>query len=142
MASHSIASHFIYRPLPHLKQSAEQNFFFFFLLERFTSIQDWTPFLYVDVSELPVLIAKWQHAPVWIDAWKYNVAVYNNNELIENVTYEGPFPVTSELHYVFYSDSVPGRYHFELSIVSNSCDSNICHVSRSPNIVVGKYSNW
>jgi hypothetical protein len=85
--------------------------------------------------------AKWQHAPVWIDAWKYSVAVYNNYELRENVTYEGPFPASSELQYVFHCDSVPGTYHFELSIVSNNCDSNICHISRSPDIVVGKYSS-
>ncbi|XP_021922250.1 uncharacterized protein LOC110831030 isoform X3 [Zootermopsis nevadensis] len=107
---------------------------------RFTRIQDWIPFLYVDVSELPLMTAKWQHAPPWIDALKYNVAVYSNNELRENETYEGPFPMASELHYLFYPNSVPGTYHFELAIISNSCDSNICHISRSPDIVVGVHN--
>lgn len=125
----------------HCLEDLKFPFLFLLYLGRFTRIQDWIPFLYVDVSELPLMTAKWQHAPPWIDALKYNVAVYSNNELRENETYEGPFPMASELHYLFYPNSVPGTYHFELAIISNSCDSNICHISRSPDIVVGKCSS-
>ncbi|KAJ4434081.1 hypothetical protein ANN_16401 [Periplaneta americana] len=96
------------------------------------------PLLYVDVSSLPVLVAYWRHAPpLWMDDWKYVVTVWDGHNLRDNTTFEGPFRVEAVLSFEFSTNSVPGVYHFEVTVLSNSCKAGVCHVSRSPDIVVG-----
>jgi hypothetical protein len=49
--------------------------------------------------------------------------------------------MASEFNYVFYSRPAPGTYHFDVSVVSNSCSSGVCCILRSLDTVIGKYKS-
>jgi hypothetical protein len=107
-------------------------------------LQNWSSLLYVDISESPVLTAKWQQAPSRFGIQKYRVQVFNKVEGSEmNLQASEVIPGTSmdrELSYKFDTFHVPGDYHFEVCILSDSCADGLCKISKSPDVTVRKYS--
>jgi hypothetical protein len=81
---------------------------------------------------------RWQQAPPNFGVRKYALKVYDRNELKESKVVNSTDE--EELSYK-YSEYFPtyGEYRFEVHILHDSCNNGICPVSRSPEIVVGKY---
>lgn len=129
--------------VPESSSTSLQYWCLLIVAERSVQACGQAPLLYVDVSSLPVLVAYWRHAPpLWMDDWKYVVTVWDGHNLRDNTTFEGPFRVEAVLSFEFSTNSVPGVYHFEVTVLSNSCKAGVCHVSRSPDIVVGACFVW
>jgi hypothetical protein len=104
-----------------------------------SDLTQWTPFLYVDVSESPSLTVRWQQAPLNFGVRKYELKVYDRNELKETKV----FIITDEEELSYkYSEHFPtyGEYKFEVRVLHDSCKNGVCPVSQSPEIVVGEYN--
>lgn len=115
----------------------------FFWIVDLTSKKDlmqWTPFLYVDVSESPSLTARWLQAPQSFGVTKYELKVYGRDELKETKVFSSTNE--EELSYM-YSDNFPmyGEYRFEVRLHNDSCKNCTYLKSESPVINVGKYSD-
>lgn len=107
-------------------------------------MQNWISFLYVDVSDLPLLTAKWQQAPSHFGVQKYRLQVFRKGEDSEiNLQASEVVQGNTEGHELSFSfDTFPasGDYHFEVSILSDNCTNGVCQVSRSPDVPVRKYN--
>jgi hypothetical protein len=117
--------------------------FILFFPEQGTELQNWTSFLYVDISELPLLTAKWQQAPSHLSVQKYRLQVFRKREGSEmNLQASEVIQGTNEGHELSFNfDTFPasGIYHFEVCILSDNCTNGVCQVSRSPDVTVSKY---
>jgi hypothetical protein len=117
--------------------------YLFIFPEQGTELQNWTSFLYVDISELPRLTAKWQQAPSRFGVQKYRLQVFRKREGSEmNLQASEVIQGTNEGHELSFNfDTFPssGVYHFEVCILSDNCTSGVCQISRSPNVTVRKY---
>jgi hypothetical protein len=106
-------------------------------------LKNWTSFLYVDISELPLLTAKWQQAPLHFGVQKYRLQVFRKREETEmNMQASEVIQGTNEGHELSFTyDTFPasGVYYFEVCILSNNCTNGVCQVSRSPDVTVRKY---
>jgi hypothetical protein len=116
----------------------------FFLSGPQTQLQNWSSLVYVDVSESPVLTAKWQQAPSHFGVQKYRVQVFNKVDGSEmNLQASEVIPGTNkdhELSYKFDGFRTSGDYHFEVCILSDNCTDSLCKVSKSPDVTVCKYN--
>jgi hypothetical protein len=97
----------------------------------------WTPFLYVDVSESPALTVRWLQAPQSFGISKYELKVYDRDELKETKVFSSTNE--EELSYT-YSEYLPkyGEYRFEVRLRNDSCKNCTYLASESPVINVGK----
>jgi hypothetical protein len=104
-------------------------------------LTQWTPFLYVDVSESPALTVKWLQAPQSFGVTKYELKVYGRDELKETKVFSS---TNEEELSCTYSDDFPmyGEYRFEVRLHNDSCENCTYLKSESPVINVGKYSDW
>jgi hypothetical protein len=95
--------------------------------------------MYVDVSESPSLTVRWQQAPLNFGVRKYELKVYDRNELKETKVFSSTDE--EELNYK-YNEYFPtyGEYKFEVRVLHDSCKNGVCPVSQSPEIVVGEYN--
>ncbi|XP_021922257.1 uncharacterized protein LOC110831033 isoform X2 [Zootermopsis nevadensis] len=104
-----------------------------------TELKNWSPFLYVDVSESPVFIAKWQQAPSHFGVQNYRVQVFSKVESSEmNLQASEVIPGANENHELSYKFDAfhSGDYHFEVCILSNNCTDGLCKIAKSPYITV------
>jgi hypothetical protein len=117
---------------------------FIFLSGPGIQLQNWTSFLYVDVSELPALTAKWQQAHSHFGVQKYKLEVFNKIES-SGINLQASEVILGtdedhELSYKFETFFTCGDYHIEVYILSDNCINGMCKVSRSPDITVRKYN--
>jgi hypothetical protein len=102
-----------------------------------SDLSHWTPFLYVDVSESPTLTVRWLQAPQSFGIQKYELEVYDKDELKETKVFSSTNE--EELSYV-YSEPFPthGEYKFKVHVLHESCENGTCPFSESPILLVGK----
>lgn len=135
----------ILHSLLHIKFGVSQNLAkFCFLSAPGIELQNWTSFLYIDVSELPILTARWLQAPSQFGVQKYRLEVFKKvagsemnlqaSEVIQGTNDD------HELSYKFDTFLSSGVYHFEVCIVSDNCTNGLCQVSKSPDVPVRKYN--
>lgn len=115
----------------------------FFWIVDLTNKEDltqWIPFQYVDVSESPALTVRWLQAPQSFGITKYELKVYDRDELKETKVFSSTFE--EELSYT-YSENFPtyGEYRFVVRLYNDSCKNCTYLASESPVIIVGKYSD-
>jgi hypothetical protein len=108
--------------------------------EDSASLQEYTPFLYVDITDSPKLTARWQQAP--FPDLKYQVEIYQVEErsekaLVHSAVVDGT-DNEEELSYSYNGIPMSGRYHVEIRVLSNKCDKGKCNVSVSPDLEIGK----
>lgn len=104
-------------------------------------LTQWTPFLYVDVSESPSLTVRWLQAPQSFGVTKYELKVYGRDELKETKVFSSTNE--EELSYT-YSENFPmyGEYRFEVRLHNDSCENCTYLKSESPVINVGDSAWW
>jgi hypothetical protein len=104
-----------------------------------TSLSQWAPFLYIDVTESPTLTVRWQQAPQRFGLQKYELKVYDKDELKETKVFSGT--EEEELRYT-YREYFPtyGKYRFEVHVINDSCNNCTFPTSGSAEICVGKYN--
>lgn len=104
-------------------------------------LTQWTPFLYVDVSESPALTVRWLQAPQNFGISKYELKVYDKDELKETKVFSSTNE--EELSYT-YSEYFPkyGEYKFEVRLHNDSCKNCTYRSSESPVINVGDSAKW
>ncbi|PSN52104.1 hypothetical protein C0J52_04337 [Blattella germanica] len=102
-------------------------------------IQNWIPFMYVDISEMPVLTARWEHFSSAYSYIRYHIRVFKDGILAESVIRRRPF-VDLEIAYVYDTKNSTGIYHFEVTVESDyvSCYNSQCRTAISPAIIVGR----
>jgi hypothetical protein len=117
-------------------------FFWIVDLTNKNNLIEWTPFLYVDVSESPALTVRWLQAPRSFGIPKYELKVYDKDELKRTKEFIAT-EEEEELSYR-YREYFPtyGEYRFEVRLLNDSCRNWPYLTSQSPVIVVGKYSHW
>jgi hypothetical protein len=119
-------------------------YIFYFFPEQGTKLQNWTSFLYIDESELPLLTAKWQQAPSHFGVQKYRLQVFREVEGSEiNLQASEVIQGTNEGHELSFNfDTFPasGVYHFEVCVLSDNCTNGVCQISKSPDVTVRKYN--
>lgn len=103
-----------------------------------TDLSQWSPFLYVDVSESPTLTVRWLQAPKTFGVQKYELKVYDRDELKETEVFIGTGEEEVSYTYSEYF-STNGQYKFEVRILNDYCKNGTCPASESPVIIVGKY---
>jgi hypothetical protein len=115
------------------------HFFLFSDLTDKSDLSQWSPFLYVDVSESPTVTVRWLQAPKSFGIQKYELKVFDRDELKETKVFNGT--EQEEMSYT-YSEyfSAHSEYKFEVRILNGYCKNGACPVSESPVIIVGKYS--
>jgi hypothetical protein len=103
-------------------------------------LTQWTPFLYVDVSESPALTVRWLQAPQRFGVTKYELKVYDRDELKETKVFSNTYE--EDLSYT-YSEHFPtyGEYRFVVRLYNDSCENCTYFAYESPVINVGKYSD-
>ncbi|KAJ9588294.1 hypothetical protein L9F63_018346, partial [Diploptera punctata] len=101
-------------------------------------IEDWIPFIYVDVTEVPVLTARWQRAPSHMSVRSYRIRVFKDGASVESSIWRGPFEEEHEQLYIYDTNNVSGIYHFEVTVEGDYkyCDAGLCRTARSPDIIV------
>ncbi|XP_069700697.1 uncharacterized protein [Periplaneta americana] len=109
-----------------------------------TSLQNWTSLMYVDISELPVFVVRWQQAPQRFGVLDYRIQVFHSmdgadEQLEASETVRGTADDTMQLSYAFNSFPSSGQFYFEVCILSDRCADGVCRVSRSPNIIVHSF---
>lgn len=116
----------------------EPCFFWIVDLTNKRDLTQWTSFQYVDVSESPALTVRWLQAPQSFGITKYELKVYDRDELKETKVFSSTNE--EELSYT-YSEYFPthGEYRFEVRLRNDSCRNCTYLVSKSPVINVGKY---
>lgn len=132
--------HFRYELYDSLSQSFAGRHYIFQVPRHYMirSSEYWQVFMYIDITELPILTLHWES--LLEKARKFHIEVFVNNKLVKSENSTGGLDKYGQFVYSYDVGSNSGKIHFTVRTLHEECNDK-CALYRSPTIDVETVSN-